>query len=176
MSYILGQKLLHLGDVICEEYSLRQNAPNDSPELAERQKRVRSSCNDTAKYIRCQAPVEIQVAVGCIAGPCERRLLKLLALVARDQLYGMEGHPTLREACDVCVEPHTEEYEAYMTMRHDIIESIAAGCYVASKSPIYHSTAVLRLSRRIVFLLGGGVTTGLSRMRDVQRESWQRDE
>jgi len=176
MVFPLGTKLLCLGDLIREEHALRQNEPRDAPELAELRKRMKLAYNDAARFIRYHAPLEIKMAVGCITDICDPRLLRLLALVSRDQLFGVEGHPTLAEACSICVEPHAEAYESYMTMRHDIIESIAAGCYVASRSPIYHSTAVLRLSRRLAFLIGGGITSGLARMRDVQRESWRRDD
>ena len=175
MAYALGQKLLHHGRLLREEAELRQNPASNAAQLADLRKRLKLSYNDTASFIQHQAAVEVQVAVGCIAGPCERHLLKLLALVVHDQMSGAEG-PTIAEACRICSEPHAEKYESFLVLRHDIIESIAGGCYWASKSPIFFSTAVLRLSRRLLFIIGGGITTGLSRIRDVQRASWRRDD
>ena len=76
MAFILGQKLLHLGDLIRKEHALRQGAPNDAPELEELRKRVKRTYNDTSAYIKHHAPVEIKVTVGCITDNCDPRLLR----------------------------------------------------------------------------------------------------
>ena len=168
MLFPLGEKLLHLGDLIREEQALRQKAP-DSPELAELRKRMRRCLNDTSVFIRHHAPLEIKMAVGCITDKCDPRLVRLLALVTRDQLFDLEGHPTLAEVCDVCVEAHAPEYESYLSFRHEVLACFAAGCYVANKSPYYHSSAVLRLTPHLLLLIAGGVTSGVHRMQGVQR-------
>ena len=169
MAFVLANKLLYLGFLVRQHAEAKGNPQYGSEQLEELRKRLLLSCQDTERYIRSpHSSAEIKVFTNCFdpTKGCDRHLVKALGLIFYCHIYGLVGEPTLAETCTACLNPHADEFGGVLLLRSAILDNIFAGLIHASRAAFFHSDAILRLSPRMLFLLVGGIRTGLARLRE----------
>lgn len=168
---LLPQQLLRLNDEVVKRHAEHSS---DATEYAPPMTKGELAAIHAIELRLKHGPVSAQALCDALGGSKpERRMIRVMALVAAAQLAGQDSQPTLREVCHLAAEPKRYKTKEQLLIRRLVIDAIRAGLIFGTKNPLYFAGSVLRLAAPVMADLGDEACDGGAFKREANLRRWR---